>query len=131
MWTPERPISELPLELKESFIIEAQDMLLRLKQEKLEVKLIPAPEPRHVDHKIHIVVNQNPEWYRTLYQSKSNIKRKFVQGALERIANEQDQVWQPNKYHYDPMIREVILDILIDRHYRAPEWVPVTICDYV
>lgn len=75
-------------------------MLNDLDNSSFEVVLIPAPEPRHVGHKVRAVQSQNPPWYSALcrqYQSirgrgrkryqkpRTFIKRCKVRAGLVRI----------------------------------------------
>lgn len=44
----------------------AAEMLAELEQRRLEVILVPAPDPRHHGHAIRTAVMTNPRWYRRL-----------------------------------------------------------------
>ena len=55
-------------------------MLHEMDLKKLDVVLIPAPDPQFIGHKIRVVQNENPEWYRG-----ENLNRKKVRIALNCI----------------------------------------------
>jgi hypothetical protein len=69
-----------------------------LSAHRLEVVLIPAPDPRHRNHKVRCVQDQNPRWYQSLcdrhqssrrrrsFKSDTRIRREHTLRALERIA---------------------------------------------
>jgi hypothetical protein len=50
------------VELRQTLAI----MLRQLKNERLDVVLVAAPDARHSEHKIRTVQNENPWWYREL-----------------------------------------------------------------
>ena len=50
------------MELRQTLAI----MLRQLKNERLDVVLVAAPDARHSEHKIRTVQNENPWWYREL-----------------------------------------------------------------
>ena len=64
---------------------------------KLEVVLVPAPDPKHVDHKIRMVNNQNPCWYQRMagrrgFDKRGKKKRYgslrvYVVRALKRVVS--------------------------------------------
>jgi hypothetical protein len=107
-WISDLPISYLPLEISEVFSNEAKYLLRDLKENKLIVELVPAPDPKHIDHKIRVVTNSNPEWYRELFHSYHHIKRKRVISALERISNGIDRPFKIYPFLYDARMREII-----------------------
>lgn len=75
----------------------AADGLKWLETNQLEVVLIPAPDPRHVEHKIRVVNNQNPCWYQRMakrrgFDKRSHKKRygplrQYVIKALKRVVS--------------------------------------------
>ena len=79
-------------------------MLKDLEQNRLEVVLIPAPDPRFQDHQIRAVEGMNPDWYRDLchshqvrrtrprqsFKSDTAIRRPQVIAALQKIAAGQE-----------------------------------------
>lgn len=71
----------------------AASLIEELRSMKLEVTLIPAPSPKHPDHKIRAVVNQNPGWYQALcaeYPSRRSRPRQrrgaYVDTRIKRAA---------------------------------------------
>lgn len=80
---------------KDDYCLSAEEMLLELEANRLEVVLIPAPEKRHVGHCVRAVQDANPEWYRKFcaeYPSarkgtriRTRIKRQATINALKRI----------------------------------------------
>lgn len=58
-----------------------------LDSQRLEVILIPAPEPKHHDHKIRVAIDSNPPWYSRMAQSRasSGSLRQRVRRALKRV----------------------------------------------
>lgn len=67
-----------------------------LLERKLEVVLVPAPEPKHVCHQIRVAVNRPPDWFSAVAQRHKRtrkrmpvpdfIKRANTLKALEAIA---------------------------------------------
>lgn len=57
-------------------------MLEELEAHQLTVALAPAPRPRHECHCIRVVVDQNPLWYRRLYEKHPAIKRAGILSGL-------------------------------------------------
>ena len=82
-------------------------MARQLQENKLSVVLVDAPVKKHMDHKVRMVENRNPDWYRKLCarhtknRSVPRIRKfkfhdtKIVRGdvikALERIKNGDDR----------------------------------------
>jgi hypothetical protein len=62
-----------------------ENMLASLKHNKLTVKLVPAPEPKHPMHRIRVVESQNPEWYRELCARHPVVKRQDIERILCRL----------------------------------------------
>lgn len=75
----------------------ALNLLEELQERQLEVCLVEAPERRHAGHKIRVVCNSNPVWYRRLCaqyvsnrkgrKTRTKIKRASTIEALNRIAS--------------------------------------------
>ena len=80
----------------------------------MEVILVPAPEPRHYDHRIRKVVSRNPKWYRELYGSNKNFRRDRSFNALIRIKKSNDAYCNKSKYRYDAVYRELIFKRLME-----------------
>ena len=118
MWEADKPISELPDSVRDEFAAEAKYLLDELGRRRLEVILIPAPEPRHIGHKIRSVENTNPPWYRELFRTHPSVERKNVVKALERISQLKDGTCYQHCYHawytYDMTLREIIQKRLVD-----------------
>lgn len=53
-----------------------------LKNQRLDVVLIPAPEPTHHDHKIRSVVEHNPPWYSRMAKARGMDKHMHRGGSL-------------------------------------------------
>ena len=96
-------------------------MIYELEYNRLEVFLVPAPEPAHVGHMVRAVENRNPDWYRDLcerYQSNRNsrkgrykkhgdtkIKRQHILSVLRRMANGEV---------FDCKYKEFLVDVAIN-----------------
>jgi hypothetical protein len=77
-----------------------RSMLVELRRTRLSVVAVPAPDPRHQGHKVRVVEEQNPWWYREIcsrYPSRSKshkanpqkhtrVKRRRILEALEKMA---------------------------------------------
>jgi hypothetical protein len=85
------------MDASELFREAVHSLLAELEGARLDVVLIPAPEPRHSGHCIRVAAEYNADWYRELcaeYQSSrrrnrlndndTRIKRKDTIRALER-----------------------------------------------
>lgn len=122
-WDSTKPIKE---NSKLAMILsEGAEILYRdLKNNKLRVILIPAPDPHFEGHKIRVVESHPPEWYREVYHEysfeaeyrcketgrkrkylSSRISRKKSLDSLKRISKMRDK---PNIF-YDTLYREIIL----------------------
>lgn len=115
-WSPELPVHELPKILQKYFVVEARYLLADLRQNRLEVVLIPAQNPKHHSHKVRAVQNQNPDWYRDLYHSTRHFRRGRSINALERICSLADQLPKenPKQYQYDVVYRQLIFERLTE-----------------
>lgn len=51
---------------------------------RIEVVLIPAPQPKHRGHKIRVAVSHNPPWYSRLAQARGMSKRMHQGGTLRK-----------------------------------------------
>ncbi len=114
LWNPQRRVAYLP-ELAQGYFREEAGFLLHdLEENRLEVVLIPAPEPMHRGHKIRAVQNSNPDWYRSLYWEKPRIYRYLSLPSLKRIAEGRDGNFNPRnwKYHLDTKYRDLIYERL-------------------
>jgi hypothetical protein len=100
--------------LENSFLLdvirlEAKDLLKELKENKLEVILIPAPNPQFEGHMIRVSQNRNPNWYKKLYYSSGEkLKRNWTVQSLSKISENKIR-WNSK---YDIMILEMIYERL-------------------
>lgn len=127
-WTPDYPVWLLPDELKELFIIEASLLLKELNERFLDVKLIPAPEQRHHDHKIRTVENTNCDWFLSLQAISSNAYRRLrVKDYLNKIITGDDKMF----YSVHTGLRKLILNRLLEGYSQEGCDVPPddTICN--
>lgn len=86
---------------------ESKKLYQELKQNRLEVILIPAPYQTHSCHMIRAVDSQNPDWYREIFSRDESIKRQHSLQALKRISN--GDVDLRFKYH------RLFLDLIMRR----------------
>ena len=143
IWTPERPIKELPFGIKDYYKEHAAFMYHSLKTNKLRVELIDAPMPMHVDHFIRMPSEVNPDWYRKEYERNSfyktyrskrtnrkrtylasKIKRKSTEKALEKIAKEQDRAYHGDLFNHQFYFRDLINDRLVIGYKEGGEEIP-------
>ncbi len=116
-WDPSKPIRELPKRLEEIFSEEARILYHELESNRLEVTLIPAPDPQFQGHKIRYVENTNPGWYRNLYHSINHFRRDRSLDSLLRISLKKD--WADDGFpfcSYDLTYRNLILNRLAEGH---------------
>lgn len=113
-WNSNRPIAELPLRMRILFVSEARMMYGEILERKLNIKLVPAPEPKFLSHRIRVVEQDNPSWYSSLYHTYPHIKRQRVLWALYRIVDCGDRVYNGRAYWYDAHLRDLIMSRLID-----------------
>ncbi len=121
---PELPLKILPEEVCEIFTLQAEFLLNELKQNRLEVVLIPAPEPRFEGHKIRIVNSSNPTWYSELFHLHQYFRRDRSEAALRRISTLQDQAFDGVHYRFDSIYRELIKDQLENGFEWENEFIP-------
>ena len=126
IWDYDRPIKELPENLRHYYVEEANFLFNDLTDNPLNVVLIPAPDPAHSGHMIRCVDNENPSWYRELYHSHNNFRRDLSLRALNRIRNEEDRPFKISPFKYDSVYRELIHKrltepYLIEGHASIPE----------
>lgn len=97
-------------------------LLGELKENKLQVVLTPAPEPKHENHMVRKVESSNPEWYSVLYEQEKYFRRERVVCALQRISQFKDRHYKkygdsvPDrfkiKYKYDSILRDLVFERL-------------------
>lgn len=112
-WTPNKPIAFLPEDIRKLYSEQANCLYYDLLANRLEVILIPAPEPQYSGHMIRSVQNRNPKWYRDLYWSYNHFRRDRSLRALDRIRKQEDRYFKVSPYKYDATYRELIHNILI------------------
>ncbi len=92
--------------------MEAKEMYEELKRNRLEVILVPAPDPKHTGHMIRAVDGQNPSWYQKIFGQDESIKRQHSLKALKRISS--GDVNLSFKYH------RLYLNLIMDRLREEP-----------
>jgi len=130
-WNPNNQLSQLPKDILKKFADFADFLYQDLKINRLEVVLIPAPDPQFSGHKIRVVNNRNSGWYSNLYWSYSNLKRKRLMKALDMLRKTQDKDFRINKsgryafhiynYSYHLLCRELIFDMLTEGYLDGSE----------
>ena len=115
-WTPDQPTIDLPESIRGFYVEEADFLYQDLRANRLEVILVPAPEPKHCGHMIRAVANRNPDWYRELYSTHSHFRRDLSLRALDRIRMQKDRPFRINPFKYDAIYRGLIHDRLIEGH---------------
>jgi len=123
-WDEYQPIRLLPEAITNLFSAEAGFLYQDLSANKLRIILIPAPDPRHVGHKVRAVEVPNPEWYSKLYHAyPPHFRRDRSLRALERLILKNDQFFMDQncgaveyKYNYDTIYRKFIFDRLTMGH---------------
>ncbi|MBD3318978.1 hypothetical protein GF342_03645 [Candidatus Woesearchaeota archaeon] len=130
LWDHTRPLRELPVEVHQFFIEEARELKREFLENRLQVVLIPAPEPMYAGHMVRAVENKNPDWYRAAYndwskcQGKSNCKRTRMHRALDRVCTGRDGVFGSYRFRYDSILREIMQDRLMEGYQSLELWVP-------
>ncbi|MFZ5391683.1 MAG: hypothetical protein ACOZAR_00630 [Patescibacteria group bacterium] len=112
-WHPSRPLKELPKSIRDYYVDMAQYLLDNLNSQRLEVELVPAPEPKFDSHKIRFVRQSNPEWYREIYHGNNNVRRDRSCLALRRISKMADVAYD-SYGHNDTLYRQLIHEMLIN-----------------
>jgi len=63
-------------------------MLFDMEMNRLQVVLVPAPDPHHAGHRVRHVTCQNPEWYSAFSALRDHqVHRGRVEKALRRICS--------------------------------------------
>ncbi len=129
---PRLPVSTYPPDVREKAVFLASDMLSEMIRDRLSVVLIPAPDPKFVNHNIRACEGSNPEWYSYLWnkysyaptgryrKNRSLIQRSRVQSALNRIVQGKDHAFQKRYGGYDFAIREIILNRIEELEATIP-----------
>ena len=113
-WGPEQPIKYLPEPIQEIYIQEAAVLERILKENQLEVILVPAPRLAFYGQKIRVPVRSNPDWFRELRAIHPYIRRNRSLRALKRIQDKKDRPTSGVKYNYQEVYRSLITCRLID-----------------
>ena len=124
----ETRLKDLPHNVKAEFMQEAEQMLVDMETNWLEVILTPAPDPQHEGHMIRAVANRNPEWYRKYfgykrrphnlhewYGSSTNIRLRVMK-VLDRISNAEDHLMHPVnlRFRLHGILRGIICERFIN-----------------
>ena len=72
--------------MNEEIRYQARSALLELKEHKMKVILVPAPDPQHSMHMIRSVESRPPAWYMEYYSRRWWFKRRRFYRALRRLA---------------------------------------------
>lgn len=128
--------------VSERFQNVADEMRAELRNQYLDVTLVPAPDPKFTGHKIRVAVNSNPGWYRDLWheyakvrakkgrlrKTTSSIGRSRINKALSEISEGNDRPYReetrgcvPYAHHYVTIIRDLIFSRLTDGYVRHEE----------
>ncbi len=87
----------------------ASNLYNELRYNKLQVVLIPAPEPKHYNHCIRVATNHNPAWYSDFYYSfQYNPERKEVLRTLKDISEN-----KTNATCYFEVMKDLIVEFLL------------------
>ena len=113
-WNPNRPINELPNNIRKFYVEHADFLYNDLRLNRLDVILIHAPEPMHCNHKIRFVQNENPLWYSELYRSNPHFRRDRSLRSLNRIREQKDRPFRVLPFKYDLICRALIHNRLIE-----------------
>tara|TARA_Y100000310_G_scaffold334129_1_gene413136 strand:- start:1278 stop:1877 length:600 start_codon:yes stop_codon:yes gene_type:complete len=95
---PLEPTSIYPKQIQEGFRSEAERLNWELDSFRLEVILVPAPEPMHASHMVRTAVNTNPPWYSGLYFAHPNFKRKRFRAAVGRVISGKDGPYRTGNF---------------------------------
>lgn len=128
MWDPERPIKEMDDRISIYFASMANLLYRDLFSQTLKVELAEAPEQKHPNHKIRVVNESNPEWYKDLYSryshvrtyrsKKTNRERKCLESKLKRRTSlnalERINGFMDSYYDIDFIYRDFIFERLTE-----------------
>ena len=79
----------LPGNIQDAFRAAAKNFIFDLDVQRLFVVLTPAPEQKHIGHKVRTAISTNPEWWQSLYASHPRkLDRTSFIYALEYIAGD-------------------------------------------
>ena len=111
-WGPELRTRDLPDDIAKCFIDEADFLYDELDKKRLEVVLIPAPDPQHAGHKIRLAVNHNPKWYSQFMDINPYSHRYRCVKALDKIKNNEDCRYHGSRFRYQFYMRDLIQERL-------------------
>ena len=123
-WDSFSPVKLLPDNIRDLFTEEAGYLLHDLNNNRLEVVLISAPDPRFSGHKIRAIQNENPEWYKQLYHSYKHFRRDRSLKALNRIRKLEDRPFRVSPYKYDAIYRHLIYTRLTEGYKEMGDEIP-------
>ena len=103
-------------DISELFADEARYLHHQLDIRRLTVVLVPAPEPQHRGHMIRAVTEQNPIWYRQMWEEYGRVRRYLSMPSLERLATMRDGNFDPRnmQHRYDTLYRKLMYERLTD-----------------
>ncbi len=115
-----KPLTCWDYAIQDSFREHALFLQQDLHHNYLQVVLVIAPEPLHATHKIRAVENENPPWYRKIYNTHQHWRRDRTEQALERIIANKDKLSIPYSRQnqlvtyacYDSILRSLIFNHL-------------------
>ena len=133
MWTPERPLKELG-GVSCYYTDHAEYLYYDLLSHKLCISTRPHPEPKHHDHKLRIVLAENPAWYSQLYNSQNSFRRDRSIKSLDRLRKGEDLPFmmarskkdlfsEKIRFRYDSVYRELIHDDLTKGYYCEGDFI--------
>ena len=114
MWDFTQPFKYLDDSIRKHYVYHANFLYNDLLSNRLVVILAPAPYPMHEDHKVRVIENQNPLWYRKLYCSHNHFRRDRSLNSLVRLRNLVDKTFNVSSYKYDEIYRELIHKHIIE-----------------
>lgn len=139
IWDEYQPTRLLPTRVSNFFSKQARFLYDDLAANKVNIVLIPAPDPRHYSHMVRAVETLNPGWYSNLYAQNPHFRRDRSFSALERIMRKEDQAFTYTdsgavkyRFHYDSVYRKLIFDRLTEGYsYEGHEFGPnQRVCSY-
>lgn len=72
-------------------ISKAGELLHELSTQRLEVKLARAPRPQFIGHRIRVVTNHNPQWYRDMVNEAPPLRKSQRRGRKADSAGHRDR----------------------------------------
>lgn len=87
-----------------------------LLERKLEVVLVPAPEPKHACHQIRVAVNRPPQWFSAVAQRNKRVRKRkalpdFIKRANTLKALEAIVAGRVNTLYAKRWLREIERDL--------------------